>query len=293
MLKENAMKILNIDHMHGWTYDLAEVTRVCRDVLGLTSEERDFTPMQYPLTSNIVRVGDDLRFIEFFQPHNAEVMADLPEPHNPGLFAVNLRVVDVKKAAEELGARGIGAFGLVEIFETKQCWVDVSKTFGLQIELSEYPGDNLAVALEGFLYPVPKIPPTVDLGIERVDHLYGWAEDVDAIALFFTDTFGMSCEIRRLPERGIRTVAIRIEGDPLYVELIKPTSADALKEIPTERRPGLFGVGYKVKDLVTATSALEARGVKKIYGSESESALHAWFDPAVLGGFQAVLSEYH
>jgi len=56
-------------------------------------------------------------------------------------------VPNIKEAIAELESWGIKMVGPVhETGSVKQAWFDPTNTFGAQIELCEYPGDDLAVA---------------------------------------------------------------------------------------------------------------------------------------------------
>lgn len=146
------MEVQRIDHMHAWTDDVDRVAKLFSEVFGMTAEVHTFD--QWGVRSAVVRVGDDRRFIEFIQPKDPTgPMWKMGRPGELGMFGVNLKVANMDKAVEEMTARGIRLIRDTKVNDVRQCWFDTEKTFGVQVELSEYPGDNI---FEAGQVPPPK-----------------------------------------------------------------------------------------------------------------------------------------
>ncbi|MFC2059302.1 VOC family protein [Chloroflexota bacterium] len=64
------------------------------------------------------------------------------ELQEEGICALSLRVPNIDKAISEMESRGIKLIRKVEVGQVKEAWFESSKTFGAQIELCEFPGDD-------------------------------------------------------------------------------------------------------------------------------------------------------
>ena len=137
------MEVQRIDHLHAWSTDVEGVARLFRDAFGLTCEVRNFAA--WGVKTAVVQVGDDRRFIEFLQPTNpdAERWQAMGRTGTPGVFGVNFKVADMDQAIAELASRNIRQISDVRNGELREAWFDTEKLFGVQIQLSEYPGDNI------------------------------------------------------------------------------------------------------------------------------------------------------
>ena len=144
------MKVQKIDHVHVRVKDLDSAMSLFSDLLGV-----EFLPVSELSDSFGVRdavnpLGDStltgLHVMEITDPDGrlAKEMGHLlPE----GICAISLKVPDIKEAIADLESRGIKMVGPVSEFgAVKQAWFDPTKTFGVQIELCEYPGDDIRAA---------------------------------------------------------------------------------------------------------------------------------------------------
>src|SRR3990172_4887815 len=139
------MEVQRIDHMHAWTDDADRVAKLFREVFGLTADVYNFE--QWGVRTAVVRVGEEKRFIEFIQPKDPSGdMWKMGRPGTTGVFGVNLKVTNMDQAVAELQARGIRLIRDSKVGDARQAWFDTEDTFGVQIELSEYPGDSIIAA---------------------------------------------------------------------------------------------------------------------------------------------------
>ena len=138
------MRVQRIDHLHAYANDVDAVARLFSDLFGMTCDICEFG--EWGLRTVVVRTGRDRRFIEFLQPTdpNGEVARFLG-PRSEGLICVDFKVPDIDRATAELESRGIKQIHRSNIGKVKQAWFESKNTFGMQIELSEYPGDNIFV----------------------------------------------------------------------------------------------------------------------------------------------------
>ncbi|MGI5927963.1 MAG: VOC family protein [Thermacetogeniaceae bacterium] len=266
---------------------------VFRDILGLFCEERDLTPIGFPILSSITGKGRDSVWAEFFQELIPNALAPITGPRTPSVFAIDYRVKDLDQAQKELEALGIAKIMQADIGPIQQWWYDPEKTFGLYIELSEFEGDDLLAALDIEAVPLCKefVTPKGTLGIERLDHVHAWTTDADGAARFFSDVFGMTTHVWTDTKNNIKIALLKAKNDPRYIELFQPLGQDALQNIDGPRNPGVFSVN-KVEDLARATRQLEMQGIRKVWSDDRGAVKQAMFSSDKTNGVNIELSEY-
>ncbi len=103
----------------------------------------------------------------------------------------------------------------------------------------------------------------------RIDHVGVAVPDLDAAVAFYTDTFGMRCVHEETNhEQGVREamMAVGPDGDGPRVQLLAPAAPDsAIAKFLDRSGPGLQQVAYTVRDVVAASDALRARGLRLLY----------------------------
>ncbi len=134
------MKVEKIDHLHAYAKDVDAVCRLFTDLFGMKCRTMEFK--EFGSRTCVVSAGKT--FIEFLQPTDpkgrvAKLVGSRPE----GLLCVNFKVPNIDEGIAELESRGIKLTQRFDIGPIKQAWFDYSKTFGVQVELGEYPGDDI------------------------------------------------------------------------------------------------------------------------------------------------------
>ena len=138
------MKVEKIDHIHVCVKDLDAAMAFFKDVFGMEfdpvwelSEIVGLRDVRGPLGLDIVEITDPAR----------RAGKGMVDTHKEGISAISLKVPNIEEAIAELEARGIKmASPLSQIGLVKQAYFDPTQTFGIQIELCEYPGDDLGAA---------------------------------------------------------------------------------------------------------------------------------------------------
>lgn len=288
------MELIAMNHFHGWMDDPDSHSAVFRDMLGLFVEERDLTPIGFPILSSITGKGRDSVWGEFFTELTPGVLAPITGPRTPGVFTIDYRVRDLDQAQRELEALGIAKIMQADIGPTRQWWYDPEKTFGIYIELSEFDGDDLLAALDIEAVPFAQefILPEDVLRVQRLDHVHAWTADADGAARFFSDVFGMESRVRIDSENGLKIALVKAENDPRYIELFQRLSPDALKRVGPADAIGMFGLSYKVDDLAAAARQLEARGVRRLWSDDRGAAKQIMFASDRTNGVNIELCEY-
>ena len=138
------MKVEKIDHVHACVKDLDGAMGFFRDVLGV-----EFDPVIELSDSwgvRDVRGPTGLDLIEVTDP-GGKIAKEMGHIFREGICGISLKVPDIKEAIAELESKGVKMVGpLSEFGAVRQAWFDSAKTFGVQIELCEYPGDDIAAA---------------------------------------------------------------------------------------------------------------------------------------------------
>jgi hypothetical protein len=141
--------------MHAWSNDVEALAKNLRETLGLNCHVYDFSA--WDVKTVVVRLANSRRFIEFIQPLHPEneQWQAMGRPGTPGVFGINLKVADMDKAIAEMKAKGIKQISDRKMGEVRQCWFDTEKLFGVQVELSEYPGESI--------FEAANVPPPADV----------------------------------------------------------------------------------------------------------------------------------
>jgi predicted enzyme related to lactoylglutathione lyase len=132
------MKTERYDHMHAHAKDVEAVARFYRDVIGVEAIVTDWSWVGLKCC-----VIPSLK-LEFHQVTDPEVglgrlIANRPE----GFICADFKVTNLDEAIAEMESRGIRKTALSEIGQLRQAWFEAGNTFGFQIELGEYPGDDI------------------------------------------------------------------------------------------------------------------------------------------------------
>ncbi len=135
------MKVERIDHIHAYAKDANAAAQLFGELFG-----SEFAP---PWESD--EWGVRARFhplgFEFLQPTDpnglvAQTLADRQE----GILCISLKVPNMDEAIAEMESRGIKLIHLFQVGQNKEALFDSTNTFGVQIELCEYPGDDIVKA---------------------------------------------------------------------------------------------------------------------------------------------------
>ena len=138
------MQVERIDHLHAYCEDVDAVARLFSDLFGMKTRVCDYP--QFGGRTIVARPPGSNRFIEWMQPIDPNgVMARLIGPRDEGLICVNFKVPDLEAAIKEMESRGINTVRRSELGSgrIKQAWFEYKDTFGIQIEMSQYSGDNM------------------------------------------------------------------------------------------------------------------------------------------------------
>jgi len=133
------MKVEKIDHIHVSVKNLDKAISLFTDLLG-----RKFDPLwegsDYGIRTAYNRVGFDfIQVMDPNRPSNANFGGE-------GICCVSLKVPDIEEAIAELESRGIKMISRVKVGQLTEVWFDAANTFGVQIELCEYPGNDIVAA---------------------------------------------------------------------------------------------------------------------------------------------------
>ena len=135
------MKVEKLDHFHAYAKDVDAVARLFADLFGKESVtwEHDQLGARGCFVPSLQ--------VEFLQPTdpNGEI-ARVIGTREEGMLCVNFKVPNIEEAIAEMESRGIKLIRLFQIGQVKQAWFESKNTFGVQIELGEYPGDDIAAA---------------------------------------------------------------------------------------------------------------------------------------------------
>jgi methylmalonyl-CoA/ethylmalonyl-CoA epimerase len=110
----------------------------------------------------------------------------------------------------------------------------------------------------------------VDGLVTAVDHVGIAVPDLDKAIAFYAETFGMRCVHEEVnDEQGVREAMIGAPGTPAggtLVQLLAPSRPDStIAKFIDRNGPGLQQVAYRVTDVVAASEALRAKGLRMLY----------------------------
>ncbi len=141
------MKVEKICHLHAYTTrNVDAVARLFAELFGMKTDVCELKDwgINNGLRTCVVRPEGSPAFLEFLQPIDlngeaSKALNDRPE----GLLFVSVKVPDIREAIAEMESRGIKLTYLWDGGEVKQAWFDPKNTFGVGIELGEYPWEHL------------------------------------------------------------------------------------------------------------------------------------------------------
>ena len=138
------MKVEKIDHIHAYAKDLEGAVRLFTDLLG-----KEFLPLWESVDFGARAAFHPLGF-EFLQPTEPNgPVAQTIGPREEGILFVCFKVPDIEEAIAEMEWRGIKMIHKYQVGQLKEALFESTNTFGVQIELCEYPGDDITAASLG------------------------------------------------------------------------------------------------------------------------------------------------
>ncbi len=138
------MKVEKIDHIHAYAKDLEGAVRLFTDLLG-----KEFLPVWESDDFGTRAAFHPLGF-EFLQPTDPNgPVAQTIGPREEGILFVCFKVPDIEEAIAEMEWRGIKMIHQYQVGKLKEALFESTNTFGVQIELCEYPGDDITAASMG------------------------------------------------------------------------------------------------------------------------------------------------
>ncbi|MDD5038472.1 MAG: VOC family protein [Dehalococcoidales bacterium] len=142
------MKIEKIDHIHLFVKNLESAVPVLEDVFG-----KDFVQFQSGTILDVsdrfgVKVAHHRLGMEVIQVTDASKQdpAQLPKGgKQEGIFAIDIKVTNIDEAIAELKAKGLKMVSRSQVGQMKEAMF-VSPKIPMQIELSEFPGNDISAA---------------------------------------------------------------------------------------------------------------------------------------------------
>ena len=135
------MEVEKLDHVHIYVKDIEKAVQTFEHFLGVkfgsiyTWEKWDFRDCNAP---------PGLLLMQPMSPDNPA--AKQIERKGEGLAAISLKVPDIEAAIAELTSKGLRLTGKVQVGNVKEAFFDSEGSLGVEIELCEYPGDDIAAA---------------------------------------------------------------------------------------------------------------------------------------------------
>jgi len=137
------VKAEKLDHVHIYVKDIQKAVQLFADSLGLKFDDV-YTWEEEGLKDCYAPPG--VLFIQSTSPNDALGVSKFIESKGEGLAAISLKVTDIETAIAELQSKGFRLKEKVEIGNVKEAMFDPEDSFGVEIELCEYPGDDIAAA---------------------------------------------------------------------------------------------------------------------------------------------------
>jgi len=139
------VKIEKLDHVHIYIKDMQKVIQFFQDTLGV-----EFGPVyswdEWSLKDCYAPPG--LLLLQPTASGDAMGAMEFIESKGEGLAAISLKVTDIEAAIAELESKGLKLKGKAEVGNTKEAMFDPADSFGVEIELCEYPGDDIGAAAD-------------------------------------------------------------------------------------------------------------------------------------------------
>ena len=137
------MKVEKLDHVHIYVKDIEKAVQFFEDLLGIK-----FGPIyaweKWALKECHAPPG--LLFTQPMSPDDAMAAAKFIERKGEGLAAISLKVPDIEAGIAKLQSKGLRLKGKVQVGNVKEAMFDPEDSFGVEIELCEYPGDDIGAA---------------------------------------------------------------------------------------------------------------------------------------------------
>jgi methylmalonyl-CoA/ethylmalonyl-CoA epimerase len=135
------MKVERIDHFHAYAKNVDAAAKLFGELFG-TAFDPPWVSDEWGCKVRFHRLG-----FEFIQPTDpngliAQALADRKE----GIICISLKVPNMEEAIAEMESRGIKLLHMFQVGQNKEATFDFTNTFGVQIELCEYPGDDIQAA---------------------------------------------------------------------------------------------------------------------------------------------------
>lgn len=136
------MKVERIDHVHAYAKDADAAAQLFGELFG-SEFDPPFVSEEWGVRTCFHRLGFDI--IQPTDP-NGEVAQQYIAGRGEGMLSISLKVPNMDEAIAEMESRGIKMISSVQVGRIKEVLFDYANTFGVQIELCEYPGDDPAAA---------------------------------------------------------------------------------------------------------------------------------------------------
>jgi len=136
------MKVERIDHVHAYAKDADAAVQLFGELFG-SEFNPPFESEEWGVRAIFHRLG-----FEFIQPTdpNGEAAQKYIAGRGEGILCISLKVPNMDEAIAEMESRGIKMISFAQVGRNKEVLFDDANTFGVQIELCEYPGDDPAAA---------------------------------------------------------------------------------------------------------------------------------------------------
>jgi methylmalonyl-CoA/ethylmalonyl-CoA epimerase len=129
------MKVEKVDHIHIAVNNLDKAITLFTDLLG-----REFDPVWQGVYPGI-RTAYNKLGLDFI-----ENKSDPSKTTVEGILCISFKVADIEEAIAELESRGIKMTNKFKVGKVIEAWFEPANTMGVQIELCEYPGDDITAA---------------------------------------------------------------------------------------------------------------------------------------------------
>ena len=139
------MKVERIDHLHGYCKDVEALARLFSDLFEMKTTISEY-PDTYGTKTCVMRPKGSYRFMEWVQPTDPNgPLAKVIGAREEGILIVNFKVPDLEEGIKEMESRGIKMLMQYDSpsGRVRQAMFDHQNTFGIQVELSQFQGDNI------------------------------------------------------------------------------------------------------------------------------------------------------
>ena len=137
------MKVEKLDHVHIYVKDIERAVQLFEHWLGIK-----FGPIytwdEWGLKDCYAPPG--LLLMQPTSPDDAMDAAKFIERRGEGLSGISVKVQDIEAGIAELEAKGLRLRGKVQVGNVVEAMFHSEESFGLEIELAHYPGDDIGAA---------------------------------------------------------------------------------------------------------------------------------------------------